>query len=134
MRWLYFLFSILVFFFGCSTPSPYLRDSSTTRVQVEDVLFLVRHRGQRADATRIRTEFPATLKGVPSVASTAMQATAGCDVTKIRGEATQLVGVLACDTPQASVAFPSPRIPTCDAVDAFAPAGGVTGYLEAECR
>ena len=117
---------------GCAQGTSYFRDAPVTRVHVEHTLFEVRQRGRLAEAIRLNAQFAPHLKSVAAHAETAMRAATGCEVRELRGDAAQVLGILAC-APDAQPVWITRRTPECEVVDVFVPSGGVTGYLEAEC-
>jgi hypothetical protein len=53
---------------------------------------------------------------------------------EIRGDAAKVLGILACDPKRNGPTVASyVRDDSCEVVDVFVPAGGVTGYLETDC-
>ncbi len=130
MRWV-----VVVLVLGaCEARSPYFRDAPVTRVTVEQAVFDVRRRGRLAEAIRINPQYAPHLKSVAPHAETAMRTATGCDVRELRGDAAQILGLLDCSGADAApLLVPARRTADCEVVDVFVPAGGTTGYLEAEC-
>ena len=119
---------------ACEARSPYFRDAPVTRVQVEQAVFDVRQKGRLAEAIRRDPQYAPHLPSVAAHAESAIRAATGCDVQELRGDAAQILGILACDSSAANVSAVRARgTPDCEVVDIFVPAQGVTGYLEAEC-
>lgn len=125
---------LVLTFAACDTRSPYFSDVPTRRVVVNDVEFSIRHKGRLAEAVRVSSQWMPNLQSVAPFAETAIRGATGCDVRELRGDASFVLGVLACNENRSfQGASHLRRTPSCEVVDVFVPSGGTTGYLEAEC-
>lgn len=125
---------VLMLLAGCNAPSPHYRGAEVTRVTVAGSTFEVRSKGRLAEAVRVNTQYAPRLGKIAPRAEVAMEAATGCDVVEIRGDAAKVTGILACQPGDAPPpALLAAQAQDCEVVDIFVPAGGATGYLEAEC-
>jgi hypothetical protein len=119
---------------ACDTRSPYFKDVPARRVIVNDLEFSVRHKGRLAEAVRVSSQWMPNLQSVAPFAETAIREATGCDVRELRGDASFILGILACkENSRPQIAPHLRRTPSCEAVDVFVPAGGTIGHLEVEC-
>lgn len=125
---------LVLTFAACDARSPYFRDVPARRVVVNDVEFSIRQKGRLAEAVRTSSQWMPNLQSVAPFAETAIREATGCDVRELRGDASFVLGILACNENRSSQGAPHlRRTTTCEVVDVFVPAGGTTGYLESEC-
>lgn len=81
---------------ACHTASPYFSGIPSQRIHIEDAVFDVRVRKDLAEANRISPQFAPRFNTVAVQAARAMRIVSGCDVAEVRGDAAQIIGVLAC--------------------------------------
>jgi hypothetical protein len=88
---------VSLFLAACHAGSPYFSGISAKRVQIEGMVFEVRVRSDLAEANRISPQFVPRFHEIAVQAARAMRVASGCDVIEVRGDAAQIVGVLACN-------------------------------------
>ncbi len=88
----------LLFLAGCNTPPPAFGGIAPVRVQVEQSLFDVRIRGDRAHALRLNPEYTTSLAAVAPRARRAIEQASGCRVAEgsIAGDAIFVTAGLRC--------------------------------------
>lgn len=92
MRFLIFLL-ILV---ACNTPGPHFRGLPGTKVVVDGATFEVRVRDQLSEAIRTNAQYAPRFGPIAGKAKVAMEQVSGCEVTEMRGDQAQALGLLDC--------------------------------------
>ncbi len=94
MRWI----AIALLLAACNTPSPAFRGIPAERITVGPSTFDVRQSGNRVELIRISPEPVRSLRQVAPRAEVAVEQATGCPLIRdsLRGEATLMVGRLAC--------------------------------------
>jgi hypothetical protein len=87
---------LLLVLAACNTPGPYFDRVPATRVEVADMVFDIRVRGDLAQAMRLNPQWAPRLDGVAGPAARAMAEVSGCRVTGIRGDQALMLGSLDC--------------------------------------
>lgn len=80
---------------ACHWASPYFAGLPAQRVMIESAVFDVRVRKDLAEANRISPQVLPRFDDVALKAARAMRIASGCDVVEVRGDAAQIIGVLA---------------------------------------
>ena len=89
------LFSLMLIA-ACNTPGLDFVGAPHTRLTVSGATYDVRLAGNQAEAIRLNPTYAPRLGPFEFTARAAMEIVSGCKVTKISGDAAQLVGTLNC--------------------------------------
>ncbi len=87
---------ILVLLAGCDTPSRTYRDVPVSRISVDQSVFDIRVKDNRAEAIRINAEWAPRLSSVKPRAIAAIEQVSGCKVKRMRGDQAMMIADLKC--------------------------------------
>lgn len=81
---------------ACNTAGPHFRGLEATRVTIEGSTFDIRVQRRLAEAIRINSEYAPRFGPIAERAQRAIEMVSGCDVTEMRGDQAQAIGLLDC--------------------------------------
>lgn len=90
------LIPILLFLIACNVPGPYFRGLPATTVEVSGSVFEVRLRDRLGEAIRSNPQYAPRFGPIAGKAKVAIERASGCEVTEMRGDQAQAIGVLDC--------------------------------------
>lgn len=91
---------LLVFIFllaGCAGGSPHFMGIEPQRVTVDGSTFVVRIKGDLAEAVRVNPQYAPRMGPIGQRAALAMEQVSGCAVRHISGDQALILGRLDCD-------------------------------------
>lgn len=119
---------------GCNMASAHFADVPAKRVAVDNVVFDVRVKGALAEANRVSQQLLPRFEQVAPSAARAIRIASGCDVVEVRGDAAQIVGVLACKAVPTTQVSTGTELYDCAVIDRATDSPDVVLTVDYDCN